>query len=73
MFSKFNLGLIRYIVFKNNENLRDSKYKKTVIVPAKNELEILKIIEEFTKQFRSNYIFSRSASDNTEDVIRTHR
>ena len=74
IFSKFNLGLIRYIVFKNNENLRDSKYKKTVIVPAKNEAgNIEKLFEEFTKLNLDQIIFSvGQSSDNTEDVIKEH-
>ena len=71
IFSKFNLGLIRYIVFKNNETLSDNVYTKTVIVPAKNEEgNIPKLFQEFEKLDVDEIVFSvGKSSDKTEEVI----
>ncbi len=74
VFSKFNLGIIRYIVFKNNETLLNREYTKTVIVPAKNEAgNIETLFLELSKIKLDQVIFSLgSSSDNTEQLVRDY-
>lgn len=69
-FSKFNLGIIQYIVFKNISEKSFVK-KRTLIVPAKNEEGNIEILfEELSKLNLYEIIFSVGKSkDNTLQVI----
>ena len=70
IFSKYNFGIVKYIVFKNH-NIEVNNYKKTVIIPAKNEEGNIPILfSELDKLNIDEIIFSIGESkDNTEEVL----
>tara|TARA_Y100000590_G_C15738351_1_gene1019355 strand:- start:3618 stop:4916 length:1299 start_codon:yes stop_codon:yes gene_type:complete len=74
LFGKLNLGIIRYIVFKNNEIESNSKSKKTVIIPAKNEEGNIPILfDELNRLDIDEVIFSvGNSKDNTEKTIKEY-
>lgn len=67
----FNLGIKKYLIFRNNE-ISSIQFKKTIVVPAKNEEgNIAKLFERIGNKENYEIIFSLGKSnDGTEKVVK---